>query len=202
MTDAAPATRTRAQPLSPDDRRAMIIDAVIPLLVANGRDVTTRQIAEAAGIAEGTIFRVFADKDSLVQAAIEKHLDPEPLREALRCIDPALPLEHKVRAIILLMQERFRSVFRMLAVVGAERPPVPQERAEFASIIEGVLAPEAERLNWPPRRAAYILRLLAFASSFPALNEGVEFSVDELTRIVLTGLAGRTEDAATPTRPL
>ncbi|WP_348787152.1 TetR/AcrR family transcriptional regulator [Leifsonia sp. NPDC080035] len=202
MTDAAPTTKTRAQPLSPEDRRAMIIDAVIPLLVANGRDVTTRQIAEAAGIAEGTIFRVFSDKDTLVKAAIEKHLDPEPLREALRCIDPALPLENKVRAIIVLMQERFRSVFRMLAVVGAERPPVPQERAEFASIIERILAPEAERLNWPPRRAAYILRLISFASSFPALNEGVEFSVDELSRVVLTGLAGRSEDAPIPTRTL
>ena len=202
MSTAATETRARASAMPPDERRAAIVSATVPLLLEHGSAVSTRQIAEAAGIAEGTIFRVFADKDSLVQAAIEKHLDPEPLREALRCIDPALPLEHKVRAIILLMQERFRSVFRMLAVVGAERPPVPQERAEFASIIEGILAPEAERLNWPPRRAAYILRLLAFASSFPALNEGVEFSVDELTRVVLTGLAGHTEDAAIPTRPL
>jgi AcrR family transcriptional regulator len=169
----------------------MIIDAVIPLLIDNGRDVTTRQIAEAAGIAEGTIFRVFSDKESLVQAAIEKHLDPEPLREALRSIDPALPLEHKVRAVIFLMQERFRSIFRMLAVVGGQRPPVPQERSVFADIIERILAPEADQLNWPPQRAAYILRLIAFASSFPALNEGVEFSVDELTMIALGGLAGK-----------
>ena len=88
----------------------MIVDAVIPLLIEHGRDVTTsRQIAEAAGIAEGTIFRVFGDKETLVQAAIEKYLDPEPLREALRCIDPALPLEHKVRAVILLLHERFHS---------------------------------------------------------------------------------------------
>ena len=32
----------------------MIIDAVIPLLLKHGADVTSKQIAEAAGIAEGT----------------------------------------------------------------------------------------------------------------------------------------------------
>ncbi len=35
LADAAP--RQRAQPLSPDDRKAMIIDAVIPLLIEYGR---------------------------------------------------------------------------------------------------------------------------------------------------------------------
>ena len=69
----------------------MIIDAVIPLLLEHGRAVTSKQIAEAAGIAEGTIFRAFGDKETLVQAAIEKYLDPEPLREALRSHRPGAP---------------------------------------------------------------------------------------------------------------
>ena len=43
----------------------MIVAATLPLLLEHGELVTTRQIAEAAGIAEGTIFRVFADKDEL-----------------------------------------------------------------------------------------------------------------------------------------
>lgn len=201
VADEKVPAKTRAQPLSPENRRAMIVDAVIPLLIENGPDVTSKQIAEAAGVAEGTVFRAFGDKETLVQAAIEKHLDPEPLREALRAIDPGLPLENKVRAIIFLMQERFRSVFRLLAVVGNQRPPVPQERAEFASIIERILSPQADRLNWPPQRAAYILRLIAFASSFPSLNEGVAFSIDELTRIALTGLAGEPAGAPAAVHP-
>lgn len=191
--------RARAQPLAPEDRKAMIIDAVIPLLVEHGRGVTSRQIADAAGIAEGTIFRAFGDKETLVQAAVEKYLDPEPLRAALRSIDPALPLEHKVRAIIYLMRERFRNVMRIVAVVGHERPPVPQERTEFARIIAAILAPEAEELNWPPERVAHILRLISFSSAFPALNDGVEFSVDDLARIALVGVAGRPFAIYTPT---
>ncbi|WP_025157046.1 TetR/AcrR family transcriptional regulator [Leifsonia aquatica] len=196
--DADTAPRQRAQPLAPDERKAMIIDAVIPLLVEHGRGVTSRQIAEAAGIAEGTIFRAFGDKETLVTAAIEKYLDPEPLRDALRAIDPGLPLEHKVRAVILLMRERFQSVMRIMAVIGPERPHIPQERHEFARIIARIIEPEAAALNLPPERVAYVLRLLSFASAFPALNEGLEFSVDELARIALLGVAGRPFVVFTP----
>jgi AcrR family transcriptional regulator len=189
-----PASNRRAQPLSVEERQAMIIDAVIPLLIEHGRAVTSKQIAEAACIAEGTIFRAFGDKETLVQAAIEKYLDPEPLRDALRAIDPALPLEHKVRAIIFLLRERFLNVMRLMAIIGGQRPPVPQERQHFAQIIANILGPDLERLNWPAERVGYILRLISFASAFPALNEGVEFSLDELARIVLVGIAGDTPD--------
>ncbi|WP_233265393.1 TetR/AcrR family transcriptional regulator [Leifsonia sp. AG29] len=182
--------RPRAAPLALDERKAMIVDAVIPLLLEHGRALTSRQIAEAAGVAEGTVFRAFGDKESLVEAAIRKHLDPEPVREALRSIDPSLPLEHKVRAILYLLRERFRSVMRIMPVIGGERPPIPQERAEFARIIAEVLRPEADALNWPPERVAHILRLVSFSSAFPALNDGQEFSIDDLARIVLTGIAG------------
>jgi len=194
--------RTRAQPMAAEERKAMIIDAVIPLLLEHGRSMTSRQIAEAAGIAEGTIFRAFGDKETLVQAAIEKYLDPEPLREALRSIDPALPLENKVRAILYLLRERFHSVMRIMPVIGPQRPPVPQERGEFARIIAGILQPEADDLTMPPERVAHMLRLISFSSAFPALNEGIEFGVDELARMVLVGIAGTSPHLApSPTTP-
>ena len=66
----------RAAPMSADDRRQAIVDAVVPLLVTHGEAVSTRQIAEAAGIAEGTIFRVFPDKNALLMAAAAHTLNP------------------------------------------------------------------------------------------------------------------------------
>ena len=69
--------------MAPDDRRRAIVDAVVPLLLEHGDAVTTRQIAEAAGIAEGTIFRVFPDKPALLLAAAEETMDPATARGEL-----------------------------------------------------------------------------------------------------------------------
>jgi AcrR family transcriptional regulator len=190
LTDPSKQTNGRARPLSVENRQAMIIDAVIPLLAEHGRDLSSKQIADAAGIAEGTIFRAFGDKETLIEAAIVKFLDPEPMRRELREIDPALPLDEKVERIITIMRSRFGEIFRIMAMVGARRPPAGKARHEFAGFIAETLAPELERLNWPAVPIAHIIRLVTFASSFPHLNEGIDLSSKELTRLVLYGIAG------------
>ena len=54
--------------MSPDERRTAIVEVAIPLLEEHGATLTTKQVAEAAGIAEGTLFRAFGTKDELVHA--------------------------------------------------------------------------------------------------------------------------------------
>ena len=183
-----PTTGGRARPLSVEERQASIIDAVIPLLAEQGLEVTSKQIAEAAGVAEGTIFRAFGDKDTLIKAAIARFLDPEPLRRELRRIDPELDLHTKVVAIITLMQRRFHDVFRIMAIVGHERPQHQHQRKVFAGIIAELLAPDLEKLSWPTDRVAHIIRLVTFASSVPHFNDGMEFTPAELASLVLHGI--------------
>lgn len=183
-------TSARARPLSIEDRQAAIIDAVIPLLAEHGRDLTSKQIAEAAGVAEGTVFRAFGDKDTLIAAAIEKFLDPEPMRRQLRAIDPALDLHTKVLAIVTIMQKRFSEIFRIMAILGPSKPRHRHERGTFVTIISELLEPDLAHLAWPPTRIAHIIRLVSFASAFPQINDGMEFTPEELTRIVLHGIAG------------
>jgi AcrR family transcriptional regulator len=182
----------RAQPLSVDDRQSMIIDAVIPLLLEYGRAATSSQMARAAGIAEGTIFRAFGDKESLIRAAADRYLDPGQMRRDLGAIDVNLPLEQKVRTMIDILQSWFRGVFGMMALMGArERPPVRPSSSEYTSVIGAALLPDIDKLGWPTERIAHIVRLVAFSSALPQVNEGTAFSLDELTSIVMFGIAGR-----------
>ena len=66
----ASATARRASPLPPSERRTAIIRAALPLLIDRGLTVTTRQIAEVAGVSEGTLFNVFADKDEFIDSIV------------------------------------------------------------------------------------------------------------------------------------
>ena len=72
---------TRARPLPPAERRASLIAAPRQLILDHGPEVTTRQVAEAAKVAEGTLFRVFPTRRDLIAATIADHLSSERLAD-------------------------------------------------------------------------------------------------------------------------
>src|SRR3954463_4208022 len=115
--------RERARPLPVEERLAAILAAARPLVLEHGRAATTRMIADAAGIAEGTIFRVFPTKDDLFDAVIDAEFDPEPFLEAVGRIDLDQPLEQRLVEAVGLLQRRFVSIFRLMIALGVRRPP-------------------------------------------------------------------------------
>lgn len=71
-----------------EQTRQRVIQAAIDLLTRGGRDaVTTRAVADAAGLQPPAIYRLFGDKEGLLDAVAEhgfaaflatKHVDPDP----------------------------------------------------------------------------------------------------------------------------
>ncbi|WP_181873980.1 TetR/AcrR family transcriptional regulator, partial [Tsukamurella tyrosinosolvens] len=93
---AANDTRSRAPHLPPEERRAALIAATRDALLEHGTVPTTKQIAAAAGVAEGTIFRVFDSKEDLLDAVMTESFDPAPLLAEIDAIDPALSLRDRL----------------------------------------------------------------------------------------------------------
>ncbi|WP_262406025.1 TetR/AcrR family transcriptional regulator [Protaetiibacter sp. SSC-01] len=183
--------RERARPLAPDERREAILDAVLPLLRDRGRDVTSRELAEAAGVAEGTIFRAFGDKDTLLEAGLIRLLAPEGFREELRRIPHDLPLEDKVTCVIEALRTRFGEVFRIMAVFGVDGPPPVRDAGggEWISILHELFASDADRLAVPLETLAWYLRLVAFGGSIEPFNHFRPFDSAELATVVVHGVA-------------
>jgi AcrR family transcriptional regulator len=184
---ATPSARARASALPAEERRAAIIAATIPLLVANGGRVTTREIAEAAGIAEGTIFRVFPDKETLVEAAVDAAFDPAPLEAALLEIDPALPFEDRIAAAVDIIERRTSSIWQLMTAIGFSKPPSVRTPPSFAGLV-ALFEPDRERLSRTPEEAAKLLRALVFGGTHPALSFGDPLTTDEIVAVLLDGI--------------
>jgi AcrR family transcriptional regulator len=192
-----PQARHRAAPLPPTERRATIVSATIPLLIEHGAKLTTRQIADAAGIAEGTIFRVFPDKESLIDAALETAIDPSPTDLALGTIDRSLPLEARLEAAAEIIQRRVASIWQLMAAVGRTKAPDPPgsrgssgvRRPPDSAALAELFEPDRDRLRRDPAACAKLFRGVIFAGSHPALAEE-PLAPAEIVSIFLDGVRG------------
>lgn len=185
---------TRAQPLAREDRRQAIVEAALPLVMEHGRDLSTRQIAEAAGLAEGTLFRAFGTKTEIVDATIAAGLAPHVLTDALRAIAPTASLPDLIVAIVSVLIEHAHRTHRLLALLpadehahhGPDRHQAHREMGErtLAAIAE-VLAPHTDALALRPPDCAGPILALSFGATFASSSPDPR----RITDVILHGIA-------------
>jgi AcrR family transcriptional regulator len=189
--------RGRAAALPTEERRSAIVEAALPLFLEQGAAITTREIATAAGIAEGTIFRVFPDKTALLDAVIEAALDPSPTEAAIQQIDATLPFKARLIAAVEILRQRTLYVFNVLsAAAGTTRGP-SQKRSNDLPALIAIFESEADRLNRAPADAARVLRGLTFACVHPAFGTDTPLTSEEIVSVLLEGIRNHNEHEET-----
>lgn len=164
-------------------------------------------------MAEGTLFTVFPDKAAMVRAAIDHHMDPEPLRASLAAISPDAPLEARLAeaasVIVAAIDDliAFGMVLRTLphrhdqhagrpAPKGAPpssggppggAPPATLVawNAALTSSVTALLEPHAPELRLPPERATAALVGLLFVSRRPFTSPEERLTVPEIVGLLL-----------------
>jgi AcrR family transcriptional regulator len=180
----------RATALPPDERRSMIVAATLPLVLEHGDRVTSRQIAEAAGIAEGTVFRAFADKDELIVAVLEAAIDPQPLEQALAGIPPGLQFEQALEAAVVVMQQRVIDIWRVMSSVSTRFHELTRRPIADSDALVRIFAAHADQIRVEPIEAARLLRQLTLSTTHPMLADEPR-SPDSLVQLFLHGIGGK-----------
>jgi AcrR family transcriptional regulator len=197
--------------MAPDERRKAIVTALVPLLVERGGEVSTREIAQAAGIAEGTIFRVFPDKKSLMLAAAEEAINPAGGQELFdQAMADAADLREQVALAAQRVLDRMHLTMSVMVAVRPQLmqafheehekgkkphfgPPefVLQAQADLHRRLTGLFEPHEHELAVAPEVAATALRSLTFGASRPELGMRPVLTADQIADIVLGGVLKR-----------
>lgn len=192
--EPAPATaprQGRAAPLPPDERRRAILSAVAPVLLERGTSATTKELAEAAGVAEGTLFRVFPDKASLLRETVLAAIDPAVAVPQIEAIDRFAPVREKLLALVDIALARVGETMRWFALLHEVGRNTPEQAAAEAQRGRAEWMRRQESGNAQVHQAvAALLAPDARAFRLPVAH------VVELFDVVVVGASVRARDAS------
>ena len=187
--------------MTPDERRRALIEATRPLLLEHGLNITTRQIAECADVAEGTIFRAFGTKQNLIEAVVEDCLAPEPVIAAIDAIPPELGLEDSVAWMVRVLQARIEQVRALMSAISQSqphgkrlKPPHRDFHRAIDEALSGVLTRFDGQLTVGTPTACWAISAMSFAATMPLSEHPDAADPRQLARLILHGIATRTEE--------
>ena len=186
--------------MSPDDRRRAIVKAVVPLILDRGAGVTSREMAEAAGVAEGTIFSVFPDKGAILTETVRFTLDPCPVERALAAIPLSDPMEKQLESAVRILAERNQQFGSLMGVLKAMhsgheahakdvRSFVTRSNEQILAALTELLGRNVDRLRTDPEEAAITLRGFVFANAHPLMMTTRSLAAEQIVDMLMFGIA-------------
>jgi len=166
--EAEPLRKRRA--LSPEARRAAILDAALDEFTARGYEgARLDDVAKRAGVAKGTIYLYFADKETLFQDLVRSLVHPVlGMLEKMRDVD--IPARMLVEGLLnTFVREvygtRRKDIIRLILNEGARFPAIAEFYyheviARVLAIIRPILARAAERGELPSDSLARFPQLI------------------------------------------
>jgi AcrR family transcriptional regulator len=169
--------------MAPEDRRQAIIEATTQLVLEHGPDLSTRQIADACGLAEGTLFRAFDSKSAILKAVVEQILDPVSIVSEVTDIRRDLTAAETVAELVDAVDRAGRRIRSVMMALHSEKGTEPHrghhDKAQFlerhATLIEAMaatLAPHTDQLRVDPETAATFIQTTVIATGMPMLVGG------------------------------
>ena len=201
----------RATALPPEERRRAIVAALVPLIAERGGEVSTREIAQAAGIAEGTIFRAFADKRELMLAVAQEAINPadgeRSFHESIAGLEDlrakVVVVAHGIQSRMHLTMAVMMATRRHLVGEGADGstprpdakpgPPafVVEAQSALNARLRGMFEAHRDELSVTPEVAATAFRSLVLGSGRFELGLGAVLTPTDIADLLLDGLLRR-----------
>lgn len=130
-----------------EERREQLIDTALRLFARQGFDNTSiKDLAEAAGVAQGLFYHYFRNKEELLFAAIERQSFRAELRRLL-----VAPSDKPAAEVLLQIATDFSALTAerdlVLRLIAREAPTNPQVAAMLQRVIQEAVALLAEYLE-------------------------------------------------------
>ena len=137
------------------DKEIRILNAAINAFADKGFEATrTREIAERAGIAEGTIFRYFPSKNAILESMVPlliRVMQPKigkPIEDILN-LNPDMPIDQVLVAVLKdrlqMIRDNGRFIKSVLPSLIHRAPLLEQLRQSLLPVIEGYVVQVVER---------------------------------------------------------
>ncbi|WP_123743705.1 TetR/AcrR family transcriptional regulator [Saccharothrix texasensis] len=198
MPEETTRRRRRAPAMSPEDRREAIVAATVPLLFTHGANVTTSQIAKAAGIAEGTVFRAFKDKQELIRTCVRSVLGVDSELELIEQARQADTLAERLSWAISAVSGYLDRMWKLMSVLRdsgydphderREHKGPPVEMQRIVERVASLFGPDDD-LRVDPSLAARLLLGLVFTNRMQGDGFGdATAGADQLVELFLHGV--------------